>query len=105
MGEKIDVKTSNIIREGKQLKDLTNHEGYAIAKAKLISRLQGIIDIHTLDMDTTPEQLAIELKARQKASQMVLEWLRVDIEGTVQQTETNTSAFTLNTESLIIREE
>lgn len=101
----MDKETKKILDEGKVLKEFISHEGYVIAKAKLFSRVSGLIDIHTIDMNVTPEHLAIELKARQKASQTILDWIRVDIEGTVQQAETNGQNFTLNQKSWIIRED
>lgn len=87
------------------MKEFISHEGYAIAKAKLFSRVSELIDIHTMDMNVSPEQLAIELKARKLASQIILDWIRIDIEGTVQQAETNGQNFTLNQKSWIIRED
>jgi len=101
----MDKETKKILDEGKTLKDFMSHEGYGIAKSKLINRVSEIIDIHTMDMNVSPEQLAIELKARKLASQLVLDWIRIDIEGTVQQAETNGQNFTLNQKSWIIREE
>lgn len=101
----MDKETKKILDEGKVLKEFISHEGYAIAKTKLFNRVSGIIDIHTMNMNLAPEQLAIELKARQLASQTILDWIRIDIEGTVQQAETNGQNFTLNQKSWIIRED
>lgn len=56
-------------------------------------------------MEQPPQQLAVELKARKLASQIILDWFRIDIEGTVQQAETNGQNFTLNQKSWIIRED
>lgn len=101
----MDKETKKILEEGKTLKEFIEHEGYKIAKSKLFNRVSALIDIHTMDMNVTPEQLAIELKARKLASQTILDWIRIDIEGTVQQAETNGQNFTLNQKSWIIREE
>lgn len=101
----MDKETKKILDEGKVLKEFISHEGYAIAKAKLFNRVSGIIDIHTMDMEQPPQQLAVELKARKLASQIILDWFRIDIEGTVQQAETNGQNFTLNQKSWIIRED
>ena len=74
----MDNETKKILDEGKVLKEFISHEGYAIAKAKLFNRVSGIIDIHTMDMEQPPQQLAVELKARTLASQIILDWFRID---------------------------
>lgn len=102
----MDNETKAIKTEAQHLEALMQSDGYQIAKSKLIQRLQSIIDINSLDLDNmTPEQIAIQIKANKMASLMVLEWIQVDIEGTVSQAKTNLGGFTLNREELIIRRE
>jgi len=101
----MDNETKKISTEAKTLEEFTQHEGYKIFKTKMLQKVSYLIDITTIDMTVEPSQLAIELKSRQKASEIILDLIRIDIEGTIQQAKTNTQPFTLKENSYIIRED
>lgn len=101
----MDKDTKQIIAIGKILKEFISHEGYSIMKKALLNKVSELIDLHNLDLNLTPEQLAIEVKANKKASQIILDVIRLEIEGTAHQAESNTQGLTLNDNSYIVRED
>lgn len=101
----MDKDNQQIIAVGKILKDFIAHEGYSFMKKALLNKVSELIDLHNLDLNMTPEQLSIEVKANKKASQIILDVIRLEIEGTVAQAETNTQGLTLNDKGYIVRED
>jgi ribosomal protein S8 len=101
----MDKETKQVATEASILDELVQHEGYKIFKTKMLQKVSYLIDITTIDMEVEPSQLAIELKAREKASKIILDLIRIEIEGTIQQAKTNTQPFTLKENDYIIRED
>lgn len=98
-----DKETQKIVQEAKDIKDLLNHPGWGVVRSKLDARMLTLVNIESLD-SKSPEDLAIEIKARQYASRILLQFLRDDVIGTASQVEFH-KPLTLNREEVIFREE
>ncbi len=84
---KLDPETSRLNNIAKSLKGLIEHEGWDIARTRLTERILTLQNAFNIE-DKSPEEMFIELKANKKASLIMFDWLK-DIEGTVEQIETN----------------
>lgn len=88
METKIDPETERLKAIAKALKEMTDTDGWKIARERLVEKitfLQNAFDIS----DSTPEEMVRELKARKIATTLLFDWLKTDIEGEVLQAETN----------------
>lgn len=88
MENKIDPETEYLKTIGKALKEMTETDGWGIARDRLTDKiisLQNAFDIS----DSTPEEMVRELKARKIATQILFDWLKTDIEGEVASLEIN----------------
>lgn len=85
--EKLDPETSRIKAISKSLQELIKHDGWDIARARLTDRILELQNAFNIE-DKSPEEMFIELRANKKASIILFDWLK-DIEGTVDQTQTN----------------
>ena len=75
----VDKETQQIISEEKWLAELTQHEGWKIARLKLLEKIKLLRDAFELD-ESSPEKMLIDLQSRKAAVQLLLEFLG-DIEG------------------------
>lgn len=84
----MDNETKKIISDGEKLKLMTEHEGWGVARSLLSAKildLQMIGDIVDLD----PQAMAIQAKAKRLAAEILYNFLKQDIEGTVEQLNNN----------------
>lgn len=82
---KLDKQTAEEIREGKEWERFVEGEGWQRAKNLLIQKLSVIDSLTQLPEDG---DLIHELKARQGAILLVLEWIK-EVEGKAQQSMNN----------------
>lgn len=104
MNEGKDRETVKILTDGEKIMLLTQHEGWGLVRTKLVDKIIDLQSINNLDPATTPEQLAIDVKARRMAVQIMFEWLKGDVEGSVEQHINNTQLAN-EKETYIVREE
>lgn len=91
--------TDQIIGIQKRLNGLVGHEGWSIAREKLIERIQDLQNAFNIE-DKTADEMLVDLKARKIATTILWDWLQ-DVEGTAKQLESNT--LTLTKEDYIVR--
>lgn len=80
--------TKELVGEQKALYDLIQHEGWSIARQKLVDRIMDLQNAFNIE-DSTAEGLLIDLKSRKLSSKVLYDWLK-DVEGTGSQFEENT---------------
>lgn len=85
-------KTNELIGDQKRLHDLINHDGWALARQKLVDKIMDLQNAFNIE-DSTAESLLIDLKSRKMSSRILYEWLQ-DVEGTAQQFEENSKLVT-----------
>jgi len=74
---KPDQETGKILSEGEELANLVKGIGWSIVKKRLTEEIVSLGDIFTLN---NKENLAIELGARQMATEILLNWMK-KVEG------------------------
>jgi hypothetical protein len=84
----MDSDTKQTLLEGEKLKLLTEHEGWGIAYDKFSAKILELQYIGNVD-DSTPEKALIDMKARKLAVEVLMNWMKNDILGTVEQFNTN----------------
>lgn len=77
--EETDAESKAVLSEQEHLTGLVAHTGWAIARAKLVSRVLDLQNAFNIE-ETTPEKMLIDLQARKMASGVLFDWLR-DIES------------------------
>lgn len=85
--EKLDPETSRIKAIADALKSLTQNEGWPIARDRLTTKILDLQNAFSIE-GKTADEMFVDLRARKIASTILFEWLK-DIEGTVDQTQTN----------------
>ena len=79
----MDKETKKILSEGEQIQQMTETQGWQIVKERIFKRLAdagSILGIESKD----PEKMMLELSAKQMAVQIVIDWLREDVDGEVE---------------------
>lgn len=105
MNKELDKDTQKIDSEGKALEGLIQHEGWALAKAKLISRVANLLSIDQVDiMNTTPDMIIAAITAKKTASTILLDWIK-EVEGTANQHKGNAELIEQTVSDFVIREE
>ena len=84
---KLDPETARLQNIAKSLKGLIEHEGWSIARDRLTTRILDLQNAFSIE-GKTADEMFVDLRARKIASTILFEWLK-DIEGTVDQIETN----------------
>lgn len=87
MNDKLDKETSQIQAIARSLKGLIEHEGWNIARDRLTERILNLQNAFNIE-GKTADEMFVDLRARKIASTILFDWLK-DIEGTVDQTQTN----------------
>jgi len=80
----LDPETQKIATSSEKLKLMLEHDGWGVARSLLSEKildLQMIGDV----VDLTPEAMAVQVKAKKLAAEILFSWLTNDIEGTVAQ--------------------
>jgi len=83
MKETLDKDTQKVLNEGERLKSLVENTGWELAKAKLTEKILDLQSIKNLS-GVTPEEVVSEIKARNTAVDILMEWLK-EIEGSAEQ--------------------
>lgn len=99
----MDNETKKVLTEGEKLKLLTEHDGWEVAYQKFSDKIMDLQFIANVD-DTTAEKALIDMKARKYAVTILMDWMKNDILGTVQQ-HINNNNLTKPVKSYILREE
>ena len=98
----MDQDTKELLTEGEKLKMLLEHDGWGIVYQKFSDKIMDLQFIANVD-DSSPEKALIDMKARKYAVSILLDWMKNDIIGTVEQYNNNNNlAKPVN--SIIIRE-
>lgn len=96
----MDNETKEVLTVQDTIKKLTEHEGWGFVRSLLMSKIVDLQDINDVDT-TSPENAVRDIKARQFAGKILLEWLN-EIEGTVEQSKSNNSLLP-SKDSYIVR--
>lgn len=99
----MDADTKQILTDGEKLKLLTEHQGWSIMYAKFSEKIMDLQFIANVD-DSSPEKALIDMKARKYAVSVLLDWMKNDILGTVEQ-HINNNNYEKPIASYIYREE
>ncbi len=91
--------TEQIIGIQKRLNGLIGHEGWDIARQRLVERISDLQNAFNIN-DKTADEMLVDLNARKIATTILFEWLQ-DIEGTAKQFESNN--LTLIKDEYIVR--
>ncbi len=71
----------SIALEATKITSITGHENWSVVRGKLTERILDLQNAFNI-LDTDPQAMVIDLKARKLATTLMFDWLR-DIEGTV----------------------
>lgn len=80
----MDTETKQVLSEGEELKAMTESKGWTIARQKIADKIMDLQFIANVD-DSDATKALIDMKARKYAVAILWEWLKSDIEGTVEQ--------------------
>lgn len=80
--DKSDKETQAVMHEYQTLESLVNHEGWGIARIKLVDRITDLQNAFNIESKNAEEML-IDLQARKIATAVLLDWIK-EIEGTAQ---------------------
>lgn len=94
----MDRDTQEVVGEAKWLTELVAHEGWKIARMKLLEKIADLKNAFEVD-DSSPEKMLVDLQSRKAAVTLLMEFLR-DIEGSKDVVNTNQ---TLTKESYIVK--
>ncbi len=98
----MDKDTQNVMTDGERLRLLCQHEGWDVARKKLIEKITQLQTTIGLKM-TDPQQMFIEVQARTLAAEMLFDWFKNDIEGTAEQ-HINNASLSKKPDGYILRE-
>lgn len=98
----MDQETKKILTEGEKLKLLIEHDGWGVAYQRFSDKIMDLQFIENVD-DSSPEKALIDMKARKYAVSILLDWMKNDILGAVEQ-HNNNNTFAKPINSIIIRE-
>lgn len=96
--QQVDSETLKIITEGEKLENFVKSDNWVMVRQKLsdkIAELQSILNVP----DGTPEEVMIQIAARQVAIHILLDWLK-DVESTAEQNAAN-KQMAFETEEII----
>lgn len=99
----MDSETKKILTDGEKLKLMTEHDGWAICRQKIADKIMDLQFIANVNDEDATKAL-IDMKARKYAVNILWDWLKNDIEGTIQQHLTNNN-LPKPMRSYILREE
>lgn len=94
--------TEKVMTDGERLRGLIEHEGWDVARRKLVDKITQLQTTIGLKM-SDPQQMFIEVQARTKAAEILFEWFMNDIEATAEQ-HINNSALSKKPDGYILRE-
>lgn len=99
----MDKEEKKILTEGELLKLLMEHDGWAILYQKFSDKIMDLQFIANVD-DSTPEKAFLDMQSRKLAVNLLWDWMKNDIIGTVEQHNSNNN-LQKPVKSYIIREE
>lgn len=88
-----DKETKEILTEADHVKSMLNSDGWKSVKAKFDVRVLDLQSIKNIDT-TKPETINIQLAARIMAVEYMMDWIKQDVIGFVEQQENNTARLT-----------
>ena len=96
-----DKETAKVLNKGKVVRDFVKSDVWEEIKSELIAKVVAEADITTVE-EADPVALLQEIKARKKAINIVMGWIR-EVEGEANKYEANEQAFrTIREESIIV---
>ena len=85
--EKLDKETYQLAKEQEKYKQLVDSDGWAEARKLLLDKLAEMTSVMNIET-TNPEEILVEIGARQLARNVMLEWIQ-EVEGTAAQYKAN----------------
>lgn len=98
----MDEETKKVLTDGDKLKALVESEGWQIVYRKFSDKIMDLQFIANVD-DATPEKAFIDMQARKYAVSILMDWMKNDILGTVEQ-HINNNKLTKTENGYIVRE-
>lgn len=87
--KEVDAETQKLQRDGQELKNMVQSDGWKIARGRLVERMANLMNIASVDvMQADPATIVQVIGARKLAADELISFLR-DIEGSVEQFEGN----------------
>lgn len=99
----MDSDTKQVLTDGEKLKLLIEHDGWNIVYQKFSDKIMDLQFIANVD-DSSPDKALIDMKARKYAVSILLDWMKNDILGTVEQ-HINNNNLKKPIRSYIVRED
>ncbi|MHB1086426.1 MAG: hypothetical protein ACYCZ0_01610 [Minisyncoccota bacterium] len=84
----MDAETSKIMTDAEEIRATTSGKGWELMKSKLDNRVLDLQNISNLDL-SVPESISTQIMARRMASDLIYEWLKIDVYGAIEARDTN----------------
>lgn len=84
----MDRETQEIMTDAEEIRAMTTGKGWELAKSKLDARVLDLQNISNLDI-SNPETLNTQIAARKMATEMIYEWLKIDVYGAIEARDAN----------------
>lgn len=98
----MDDETKKVVSEQQPIAKLTETEGWAEARKKLVDKILDLQNAFNIQDTGDAQMLVIDVRARKLATNILYDWLR-EIEGTKEQY--NANKLTLNNKPYMVRED
>lgn len=85
---KADKETQEIQKKGRALADMVESAGWGYVEPALKEKILDLQNINNIESTEANEVLA-EIKARKMAADILYQWLKIDVYGDLEQTESN----------------
>lgn len=97
---KLDKATEKVFTQGEHLKSMTGSTGWAIAREMLLKKIATLLNMADIS-ELNPQTIVQVIGIRQETAKALLGWLK-EIEGTVEQHNSNISSYSEVDDSYII---
>jgi len=84
----MDKETAQIMTDGEEIRAMTEGKGWDLVHGKLKLRVIDLQNINNLDTEKL-ETIATQIAARKMASDLIYEWLKIDVYGAIEARDTN----------------
>lgn len=96
----MDKETLSINREGQMIDDFTKSEGWTWIKDRLTERILDLQSIRNINDKLSPEEVVLDIKARNTAVEILLEVIRT-VEGRASQHANNNHLTEIHEEIIV----
>lgn len=84
----MDKETAEIMSDAEEIRATTTGRGWEIIKGKLDGRVLDLQNINNLDTENI-DTIGTQIAARKMASDLIYEWLKIDVYGAIEARDTN----------------